>query len=223
MTESHLKKLGIWRAENGVAAADNVSGVGYGEDDTYSHYSSPMKTGSNNNNYYYSNLLEAIKESKAKQIIKEEPRTSKSAIDPNYITYDKFIKTLDGGARKSHVPIHNHSLEWNDGQVHCIACGYVRIGQLKNLYRHTILESHVKNFRVASGTNFPICQVEAVETNAAVLDSREADADEKLELRKHETEIDPTADKNYISYERFMAQLSGGKHKAHVPIIKFGY
>eukprot|EP00956_Cyclotella_meneghiniana_P042608 scaffold248625_cov76-Cyclotella_meneghiniana.AAC.1 len=196
LNENHRKNLEIWREENGAVVQDNNDDAGVNSRD-----SAPTN---------FSAVLEAIRESKSKHVkIKD---STKVAVNPNYITYEKFIKTLNGGARKAHPPIHNHSFEWSEGQVHCICCGYVHIAQLKNLYRHTLLESHIKNLGLASGrSNFPIYQLETETCNTS------EEADTELALGKYETSLD-AFDEKYITYERFMARLSGGGSNSHPSI-----
>ena len=67
----------------------------------------------------------------------------------DFISFDKFVRQLNGGARNKHSSCQGHSLEWQDGKVFCKACGHTRITQLKNMHRHIKSTSHIEKLAQA--------------------------------------------------------------------------
>ena len=76
------------------------------------------------------------------------PIDANDATSPDYISYERFLTQLKGGAKNSHPHLENHTIEWKDGKVFCTCCNNARITYLKNMYRHTLMQSHKRNLEI---------------------------------------------------------------------------
>ena len=76
------------------------------------------------------------------------PTYAIDATSPHYISYERFLTQLKGGAKNSHPTLESHTIEWKDGKVFCTCCNNARITYLKNMYRHTLMQSHKRNLEM---------------------------------------------------------------------------
>jgi hypothetical protein len=113
--------------------------------------------------------------------VNSDPPAPLNENDKDYISHDRFLAQLNGGARQKHAPIQNQSLEWAGGVVFCKCCGNQRVSQLKNLFRHTQYETHKKRLASFVGEEDVEAPEAAGESVKAPETESEAGANDKAE------------------------------------------